>query len=66
MAGTKESYQVDLNSDHIAFVKSAKEKYDIADDGKIVERGEDFDLEGDVKTRGLQIMVGVTFPFGEY
>ena len=39
---------------------------DIIDDGKIVERGEDFDLEGDVKTRGLQIMVGVTFPFGEY
>lgn len=41
---------------------------DIADDGKIVERGEDFDFEEgvDVKTRGLQIMVGVTFPFGEY
>ena len=36
MAGIKESYQVDLNADHIAFVKSAKEKYDIADEGKVM------------------------------
>ncbi len=36
MAGTKESYQIDLNPDHIAFVRSAKEKYGIADEGKVM------------------------------
>jgi hypothetical protein len=36
MAGIKESYQVDLNADHMSFVQSAREKYEIADDGKVM------------------------------
>ena len=34
MAGPKETYEVELNADHMAFIRSMKEKYEIADDNK--------------------------------
>ena len=34
MAGPKENYEVQLNPDHMAFIRSMKEKYEIADDSK--------------------------------
>ncbi len=36
MGGVKENFEIDLNPDHMAFVRSAKEKYDVADDGKVM------------------------------
>ena len=36
MAGVKQTFQIDLNPDQMAFVRSAKEKYGIADEGKVV------------------------------
>lgn len=44
MAGTKENFEIDLNADHIAFVRSAKEKYDISDEGKVMRIIMDFVL----------------------
>ena len=34
MAGPKETYEVQLNPDHMAFIRSIKEKYEITDDSK--------------------------------
>ncbi len=42
--------------------------YNVVDDGKASAGDFEFDFEEgvDVKTRGFQIMAGITFPFGEY
>ena len=36
MAGPKETYEVELNPDQMAFIRSMKEKFDIADDSKTI------------------------------
>ena len=36
MAGPKETYDVQLNPDQMAFIRSMKEKYQIADDSKTI------------------------------
>ncbi len=36
MAGEKETYQVALNTDQMAFVQSARVQYDIAEDDKVL------------------------------
>ena len=36
MAGTKTALTVDVNADHIGLISAAKEKYNIADEGKVV------------------------------
>lgn len=36
MAGTKTSYELELNPDQMAFIRSAKDKYGIRDEGKVV------------------------------
>ena len=36
MAGPKETYEVQLNPDQMAFIRSMKEKYEIADDSKTI------------------------------
>ena len=36
MAGAKETYQFELTNDQIGFVRSAKEQYDIPDEGKVM------------------------------
>ena len=36
MAGPKETYEVRLNPDQMAFIRSMKEKYEIADDSKTI------------------------------
>ena len=36
MGGPKESFEISLNPDHMAFVRTAREKYDIADEGKVL------------------------------
>jgi len=36
MAGPKETYEVQLNSDQMAFIRSMKEKFDITDDSKTI------------------------------
>ena len=36
MAGTKEVYEVELNPDQMAFIRSAKERYEIIDESKVV------------------------------
>jgi hypothetical protein len=36
MGGAKQSFEIDLNPDQMAFVRLAREKYGIADEGKVV------------------------------
>lgn len=36
MAGPNETYEIELKPDQMAFVQSAREKYDIADDSKVL------------------------------
>lgn len=36
MGGVKENFQIDLNADQMAFVRSTREKYDLADDSKVI------------------------------
>ena len=36
MAGTKQAYEFELNSDQMAFIRSAKERYGIPDESKVV------------------------------
>ncbi len=36
MAGPKETYEVQLNPDQMAFIRSMKEKFDITDDSKTI------------------------------
>ena len=34
MAGDKQTYEIELNPDQMAFVRSMKEKYNLPDEGK--------------------------------
>jgi hypothetical protein len=34
VAGVKETFEINLNPDHMAFLRSAREKYGLADEGK--------------------------------
>ena len=36
MAGEKEVYEIRLNSDQMAFIRSAKDKYNIRDESKTI------------------------------
>lgn len=36
MAGDKETYEIDLNPDQMAFVQAAKDKYNLSDEGKVM------------------------------
>lgn len=36
MAGTKTALTVDVNAEHIGIINASKEKYNIADEGKVV------------------------------
>ncbi len=36
MAGTKQTYEIDLNRDQIAFVRAATEKYNFVDESKVM------------------------------
>ncbi len=36
MGGAKENFQIDLNPDQMEFVRATREKYDLADDGKVM------------------------------
>ena len=36
MGGQKTTFELDLNTDHLAFIRSAKEKYDLADESKAI------------------------------
>ena len=36
MAGTKQVYEFELNSDQVAFIRTAQEKYGIPDESKVV------------------------------
>jgi hypothetical protein len=36
MGGAKESFQLELNPDHMQFVRSAQEKYDIGEEDKVL------------------------------
>jgi hypothetical protein len=36
MGGAKQSFEIDLNPDQMAFVRLAREKYGIADEDKVV------------------------------
>ena len=36
MAGTKTELTVDVNAEHIGLINTSKEKYNIADEGKVV------------------------------
>ena len=36
MAGTKTALSVDVNAEHIGLINTSKEKYNIADEGKVV------------------------------
>ena len=36
MAGPKQTFEVELNADQMAFIRSMKEKYEIADESKAI------------------------------
>ena len=36
MAGVKETFDIELNPEHMAFIQSAKDKYEIASQDKVV------------------------------
>ena len=36
MAGEKETYEIQLNPDHMGFIRNAKDKYSIADESKVM------------------------------
>ena len=36
MGGAKENFQLDLNPDQMAFVRTTREKYGLADDSKVM------------------------------
>ena len=36
MAGVKETFEIELNPEHMAFIQSAKEQYEIASPDKVV------------------------------
>ena len=36
MAGEKTTFEIELNPDQMAFIRSAKEKYDLADESKAI------------------------------
>ena len=42
MAGSKETYEIDLNRDQMAFIRAAKEKHHIVDAHPVVRELQDF------------------------
>ena len=36
MAGSKQTYEIELNPDQMGFIRTATEKYSIADESKVV------------------------------
>ena len=36
MGGQKTTFELDINPDQMAFLRSAKERYDLADEGKAI------------------------------
>lgn len=42
MSGVKESYAIDLNIDHMEFIRSTQDKYRIADESKVVRIALDY------------------------
>ena len=36
MGGQKRSYEIELNTDHMGFIREAKDKYNIADENKVM------------------------------
>lgn len=36
MAGEKATFEIELNADQVAFIRLAKEKYDLADESKAI------------------------------
>ena len=42
MAGTKETYAIDLNPDHMESIRSIQDKYNIADESKVVRIALDY------------------------
>ena len=42
MSGVKESYALDLNLDHMEFIRSTQEKFRIADESKVVRIAMDY------------------------
>ena len=42
MSGVKESYAIDLNLDHMEFIRSTQEKYKIVDESKVVRIAMDY------------------------
>ena len=36
MGGQKATFELDINPDQLAFIRSAKEKYDLADESKAI------------------------------
>ena len=36
MGGTKQTYEIELNPDHMAFLRTTKDKYGIPDEGKVI------------------------------
>jgi hypothetical protein len=42
MAGVKETYAIDLNLDHMDFIRSTQDKYRISDESKVVRIALDY------------------------
>ena len=42
MASPKQTFQIELGTDQIAFIRSMKDKYEIVDEGKTLRAGIDY------------------------
>ena len=42
MGGAKETYDIQLNEDHMGFIRATKDKYKIRDDSKVVRIALDY------------------------
>ena len=42
MSGVKESYAIDLNLDHMEFIRSTQEKYKIVNESKVIRIAMDY------------------------
>ena len=42
MSGVKETYAIDLNLDHMEFIRSTQEKYRIVDESKVLRIAMDY------------------------
>ncbi len=42
MGGQKATFELDINPDQLAFIRSAKEKYDLADESKAIRIALDY------------------------